>query len=258
MSFQSLQQHPRIIGALMMREVITRYGREGLGFLWLVGEPMIFALGVLVMWSVIKPPYDHGIHIGPFVVSGYLCLIMFRHQIGQAMNALQANMGLMYHERIRPLHILFARATLEFAGATLAFFLCYLIVMMLGQARAPQNLGLLYAGWLMVTLHAFGLALIFTGLAMRYDVFEKLTGFLGYALIPLSGVFVMAAWLPDSILDVYLLIPFPHGVEMVRAGVFGEFVETHYDFGYGVAWAGGLLLVGLLLIATGRDRLESE
>lgn len=258
MSLQSLQQHPRIIGALMMREVITRYGREGLGFMWLVGEPMIFALGVLIMWSIIKPPYEHGVRVGPFVVSGYLCLIMFRHQISQGMNALQANVGLMYHERIRPLHILLARAALEFAGTTLAFFLCYLIVMALGQAYLPHNLMLLYGGWTMVTLHAIGIALVFTGLAMRYDTFEKITGFLGYALIPLSGVFVMAAWLPDSILDEYLLIPFPHGVEMVRAGVFGEFVETHYDISYGLAWAGALLFVGLLLVATARDRLEAQ
>lgn len=258
MSFQSLQQHPRIIGALMMREVITRYGREGLGFVWLVGEPLIFALGVLLMWSIIKPPYEHGVRVGPFVVSGYMCLLMFRHQIGQTMNALQANMGLMYHERVRPLHILFARSVLEFCGATLAFFICYLVIMGLGQSGLPHNLALLYGGWVIVAIQSIGLAYVFTGLAMRYDVFEKLTQFLGYALIPLSGAFVMAAWLPSGVLDTYLLIPFPHGVEMVRAGVFGEFVETHYDFGYGIAWAGGLLLVGLLLIATGRDRLESE
>jgi capsular polysaccharide transport system permease protein len=258
MRLQSLQQHPRIIGALMMREVITRYGREGLGFLWLVGEPLIFALGVLLMWSIIKPPYEHGVRLGPFVVSGYLCLLMLRHQISQAINALQANMGLMYHERIHPLHILISRAALEFCGATIAFFLCYIVIMMLGQSGPPKDFGLVYMGWTMVTLQSIGLAYIFTGLAMRYDVFEKLTAFLGYALIPLSGAFVMAAWLPPRVRDAYLLIPFPHGVEMVRAGVFGEFVETHYDLGYGMAWAGFLLFAGLLLIATGRDRLESE
>lgn len=258
MSLQSLQQHPRIIGALMMREVITRYGREGLGFLWLVGEPLIFALGVLLMWSIIKPPYEHGVRIGPFVLSGYVCLIMFRHQISHAMHALQANIGLMYHQRIRPLHILISRALLEFCGTTVAFFICYIIVMSLGQVDTPKDLGLLYLGWSLVTIQSIGLSYVFAGLAMQYAVFEKLTQFLSYSMIPLSGAFVMTAWLPPGVRDVYLLIPFPHGVEMVRAGIFGEFVETHYNFGYGIAWAGGLLLAGLLLIATGRDRLESE
>jgi capsular polysaccharide transport system permease protein len=258
MSLQSLQQHPRIIGALMMREVITRYGREGLGFMWLVGEPMIFAVGVLIMWSIIKPPYEHGVRLGPFVVSGYLCLLMFRHMISQSLNALPANMGILYHERVRPLHILLARAALEFCGATLAFFLCYLLVVALGQAQEPQDLVLLYSGWLIVTFHAFGLALVFTGLAIRYDLFEKLTAFLGYALIPLSGAFAMAAWLPPDVREVYLLIPFPHGVEMVRAGVFGEFVETHFDLRYALAWAVGLVAGGLLLVATGLDRLDAE
>ena len=40
----------RIIGALMMREIVTRFGREGFGFLWLIGEPLLFCMGVIVMW----------------------------------------------------------------------------------------------------------------------------------------------------------------------------------------------------------------
>jgi len=35
----------------MMREVITRYGRDNLGVLWMVGEPMIFTIGVATLWS---------------------------------------------------------------------------------------------------------------------------------------------------------------------------------------------------------------
>ncbi|MDP3222903.1 MAG: capsule polysaccharide export ABC transporter permease, partial [Rubrivivax sp.] len=41
----------RVIGALMMREVITRFGRHNLGALWLVAEPMIFTLGVAAVWA---------------------------------------------------------------------------------------------------------------------------------------------------------------------------------------------------------------
>jgi len=46
----SLAIQRRVIWALMMREVITRFGRENLGVLWLIGEPMIFTLGVATLW----------------------------------------------------------------------------------------------------------------------------------------------------------------------------------------------------------------
>jgi len=36
----------RVIGALIMRETYTRFGRENLGFAWMFGEFLIFALPV--------------------------------------------------------------------------------------------------------------------------------------------------------------------------------------------------------------------
>ncbi|MBM3613658.1 MAG: hypothetical protein FJX19_11965, partial [Alphaproteobacteria bacterium] len=42
----------RVIGALVLREVITRYGRHNLGFAWLLLEPLVFTLGVIMLWTV--------------------------------------------------------------------------------------------------------------------------------------------------------------------------------------------------------------
>lgn len=39
----------RVIGALLMREIHTRYGRESIGHLWVIGEPMLFCVGVAIM-----------------------------------------------------------------------------------------------------------------------------------------------------------------------------------------------------------------
>ena len=47
----SLRIQWRVIRALLMREVITRFGRENVGVLWLIGEPALFTLGVSALWS---------------------------------------------------------------------------------------------------------------------------------------------------------------------------------------------------------------
>ena len=70
-----------IVRALMLRELITRYGREGLGFLWVIGEPLVFCLGVVLMWNLIRPEYEHGIRLGPLGMTGYMALLLLRHQI---------------------------------------------------------------------------------------------------------------------------------------------------------------------------------
>ena len=43
---EGLRIQARVIGALMMREVHTRYGRENIGYLWLILEPMFLATAV--------------------------------------------------------------------------------------------------------------------------------------------------------------------------------------------------------------------
>ena len=48
---QSFAIQRRVISALLMREVITRFGRENVGVLWLIGEPMMFTLGVATLWA---------------------------------------------------------------------------------------------------------------------------------------------------------------------------------------------------------------
>ena len=160
-------RHSKIVGALMMRETTTRFGRDGLGFLWVVGEPLLFCLFVLTMWSVIKPEYEHGIRIGPFVMTGYMSLLLLRHQIGFSMYALQANIGLLYHRRITILHIFLARNLLEFSGGTAAFIVVYAILIALGQVSLPESWLLVYSGWVLLGLMGNGTAIILAALSMR-------------------------------------------------------------------------------------------
>lgn len=248
----------RVIGALMMRETITRFGREGFGFLWLIGEPLLFCFGVLLMWSIIKPEYEHGIRLGPFVMTGYMSLLLFRHQIAYAMGAIQANIGLLHHRQIHVLHTYLARAALEFMGGTAAFVVVYICLIAAGQVSLPKDWGLLYGGWLLLGWLSTGLSITLAALALRFEIMERLVPVLSYALIPLSGAFFMVAWLPDQFQEMYLLVPLPHGIEMVRAGVFGEFVETHFNFAYAFAWGGIFNFAGMILLAGVQDRVDIE
>ena len=126
-------RHLSIVRALMLRELITRYGREGLGFLWVIGEPLVFCLGVVLMWNLIRPEYEHGIRLGPMVMTGYMALLLLRHQISFSLSALQANTGLLHHRAIAVLHLYAARNALEFLGTTAAFMVVYLLLGALGE-----------------------------------------------------------------------------------------------------------------------------
>jgi len=248
----------RILGALFLRELTTRFGREGLGFAWLVAEPLAFCVGVLIMWTATKPEYEHGLRLAPFIMTGYMSLILMRHMVAYSMGALQANIGLLHHRPVKPIHVFLTRNLLEFGGATVAFIVVYIALISLGQVSPPHNYLLLYAGWTLLGWIGMGFALVLSGLSMRFDVLERIVPLLTYILIPLSGAFFMVEWIPAQYRETFLLMPFAHPIEMVRSAVFGEFVKTHFHPAYALAVGTAMNVFGMLLIASSRDRIDVE
>ncbi|WP_292052396.1 MULTISPECIES: ABC transporter permease [unclassified Brevundimonas] len=256
--YRSTIELGRTLYALIMREMMTRYGREGIGFFWLIAEPLAFCLAVIALWSAIKPDYEFGIRVAPFTMSGYMCLLVIRHLVTHSLHALQANTGLLFHRKVRPLHIYISRAILEVLGSTLAFFIVYVLLLALGQVDLPKDWLLLYAGWFILAWVSFGFALVLAALSIRFDAVERLNNLLLYIMIPLSGAFVMAEYVPVSYREYFLYIPFPHAIEMVRAGIWGEFIKTHYTPWYPIAFGGVLILIGLAMLNMFSNHIETE
>ena len=73
----------RVIKALMLRELTTRFGRENIGFLWIMAEPLLFAILVGLLWRAMKGPLEYGVDIVAFVVTGYIPLVLFRSTISR-------------------------------------------------------------------------------------------------------------------------------------------------------------------------------
>src|SRR6201987_6391707 len=90
----------RVVGALLIREIYSRFGRESLGFAWIVAEPLVFAIPVLFVWRAVRDPNEHGISLMPFLWSGYLPLLLFRHLGDRILLFIRANVALLYHQRV--------------------------------------------------------------------------------------------------------------------------------------------------------------
>jgi capsular polysaccharide transport system permease protein len=257
-SLSDARRHFRILWALMMRELATRYGRDNIGFLWLIGEPLIFAFGVLIMWNIIKPPYEHGIRVTPFVITGYMPILLMRHMISHGLNSVRANTALLYHRQITILHLYTARLALEFVSLSLSLFVSVGVLIAFNLMDFPHALPLVYGGWFLLAWISFGVTLILAAMAEVMEYVERFVQLFTYVLIPLSGTFYMVAWLPYQFRKPVMYIPFINCVEMIRAGFFGEFVPTYYNAAYAAAWGGALTFVGLFLLRFVRERVDVE
>src|SRR5260370_11527082 len=125
--WRALVLQKRVLGALFMREFMTRWGRKNLGFAWLFAEPLVFALPIIFMWSMIRAPIDRGLPMIPFVWSGYLPLLLFRHVTGHALYTVRSNSAMLYHRQVTPLDIFIGRQGLEAMGNLAACAMTYLL-----------------------------------------------------------------------------------------------------------------------------------
>jgi capsular polysaccharide transport system permease protein len=252
----TIRDHSRIIWALMLRELATRYGRDNLGFLWVIFEPLVFCGGVLIMYRAIRGQYMNALEVIPFVMCGYMPTILVRHIVMYSLNAIKINGGLLYHKSISVLDLFVARIILEFIGVTLSFMLIFSVLFAFGLTPFPVNLGLVYEGWFTTGFVGSGLALMVGAISELVDVVERIISVTLYVLVPISGTFFLAEWLPPNVRHYALLLPFLNCSEMIRAGFFGNSINPHYDLGYTLTCALVMTVVGLLIVRHARARAE--
>jgi len=245
---EALAVQRRVIFAMLMREALTRYGRHNIGFLWLFVEPMIFTIGVTILWSVTKTVHSSAIPITAFALTGYSSVLLWRNMPARCINALYPNLPLLYHRQVRILDIFIARLLLEFAGATMSFLLLGVLFHLIGWMDLPEDVLEVIGGWFILAWFGMALALFLGALSVRSELVEKLWHPLSYLTFPLSGAAFMVDALPKEAQDFVLLLPMVHGVEMVREGFFGGYAHAHFNAGYVVAIALTLTLLALLQI----------
>jgi capsular polysaccharide transport system permease protein len=246
----------RVLHALLMREVITRFGRQNLGVLWLIAEPMIFTVGIVTLWTVSQIAHGSSMSIAAFAVTGYSSVLMWRNSVNRTSSALYQNRQLLFHRRVRVLDVFLTRITLEIGGATCSFTILSCLFVFIGWMPPPNDLLEVVAGWIMLAWFGGSLALLIGAATAFSEVVERLWHPVAYILFPLSGAAFMVDWLPERLQRFVLLLPMVHGVEILRQGWFGNVVRSHYDIGYMAGVSTVLLLAGLYLQREASRRVE--
>jgi capsular polysaccharide transport system permease protein len=258
MFWKDLATQRRVVGALLIREVYTRFGREGLGFGWIVAEPLVFAIPVLLVWSLVRGRYEHGMPMMPLLWTGYLPILLFRHIGGRMLLFVRVNAGLLYHRQVTIFDLFLARCLLEVASNLSAVVASFALFYSVGLLDVPRDLPMFYFGYFYTIWWSAVIGLIIGALSERSDWVEKIWTPFSYLYMFFSGFMFMAAWLPAGLRGWALLIPPLQAYEMIRAGMFGAAVKTYGDPAYETGILAVLTLIGLLLMREARKYVVTE
>lgn len=246
----------RVIGALLLRELHTRYGRENIGYLWLIGEPLMLAGVMALLHHGGGTQYGSDIKPLPFTVLGYTTFIMFRGIVNRSAGALDANAPLLYHRMVTVFDIVTARALLEAAGTFLAFTVMMMLLVAVGWAGAPVRPLHLMGALALMFWYAWGHSLIITAISHDNRTAERLIHPYSYFMIPLSGAFFQAEWIPEPYRTYLMWIPLPHIFELARYGQFRSATLAYFDLGYVLGACMVLTWIGLLTLRATRAKIH--
>ena len=244
---RSFRIQVRVIWALVMREILTRYGRHNIGFLWLFVEPMLFTIGVTTLWTLAGLHHGSNLPITAFALTGYSTVLLWRNMPNRCVGAVTPNSALMYHRNVRVIDIFVSRVALEAIGATISFVTLSMLFIFLGWMDPPEDALQVLQAWLLTAWFGAAFAILLGAWSERSEIVEKLWHPAADLLVPLSGAADLVDALPKEAQNAVLWLPMVHGTEMLREGYFGSKIVAHYDLSYMVSVNMALTIFALAL-----------
>jgi capsular polysaccharide transport system permease protein len=246
----------KIVGALMLRELHTRFGRENLGYLWIFMEPILLAAAVAALHSNYQLPISGGVQPIPFALSGYILFIMFRSVVSRAETLLEANRPLLYHRPVTLFDMLLARSLLELISTYAVLFVLLFASQLMGLGKPIHDPLLVIFAILIMAWFCLGLAMVVMALSHQSSFVGRLIHPLLYLTLPISGAFYILAWLPGNVRSAAEWVPTVHIFELMREGQFSHFDSVGLDLAYPIVCSAILMLIGYIALIYIRPKIE--
>ncbi|MHA6326467.1 ABC transporter permease [Roseivivax sp. CAU 1753] len=253
----ALSTTARAVGALALREMATRYGRNPGGYIWAVLEP---AAGIAFLCVVFQagfraPPLGQSFAL--FYATGVLPFFAFTTTTLAVAQALNRSRPLMAYPRVSFLDALVASFLLSALTQMLvaALLLGGIALWLVPEARLlPGPLALCYA---MTLALGFGVGAVLAGPITRHPIWHSIWSVATRPLILVSGVILLQDRLPDPWRSWLEWNPLTHVTGAARAAFYPGYDAPYLDPLYVFAVAGGLAMMGLMFLrGFHRDILE--
>lgn len=245
-----------VVGALLMREIHTRYGRDNLGYIWMFLEPALLTAAVIGIHTAGHSYDAGGVEPVPFVIIGYTTFILFRTIFTRADRVLEANAPLLYHRQVSLFDMVFARALLELGSILFVLAVLLAVAIVAGFAEPPVRPLAMLAGIALLWLWSLGLAMLIAAATVENRIVEKFVHPIGYILLPLSGAFYMVDWIPGAYREAVAWFPMTQMFELIRYGHFRDAPDTYVQPVYLMFAVGAVILAGLAALRAVRPKIQ--
>lgn len=256
--FTGLSVQASTLNALILRVLQQRYGRNNIGYLWVMGEPMMLATVITLLHAAVAGHNgDAGMSPFTFMLTGYGIYCFFRNSFNRSESMLHGGETLMYHRMITPFDIVAANVIVEAIGCATAVIVLQTIGIIAGVSDLPVRPVYLIEAFCLYVWLTFGMCLIIAAYAYRSPIISRLSHPFAYFMLPLSGAFFTMSFLPPWAREILAWNPMVTVFEMARYGQFQQVKETYIYTEYLVAVSASLTYWGMLEIRRVRNFIHA-
>jgi capsular polysaccharide transport system permease protein len=253
-SFELVKIQCRVIVALMLRDIKTRFNNE-YGFIVAIAWPLSHILILILSNAAMGRITPYGDSAALWFATGIVPFMSFSYMARFIMLGIVLNRPLLVFPKVKMTDILLARAAVEVLNAGAVILILMLIFWCLGIDFMPISVVQACFALGAAMLLGLGVGVINAIIAAALPMWVT-----GYALFNLalwmsSGVFFVVDALPDFIRYPLSFNPVLQGVEWMRSAYYEGFGAAVLDRRYMITFALICLCLGLLLERSVRGRL---
>ena len=253
----ALQVQGRVFGANFFREFDLQRGKNGLGFVMAMLEP-IFHIGVVCLWHYlvrVQPVY--GTSKVLFIASGLYPVFIFIHVSTTFRGTVRAGGSRRRFPIESSLDFIAARVAFKFFVYSLVgVALFWFIFVFVTPQAIPWDFSAVATAVAALLFLGFGMGLCNVCLEAVMPVWPHIYGPLARAFILFSGVLFVPDFMPTHLRQYLVWNPVLHGVDLFRQGFYPGYPTLVYSWSY--LWGTGAVLVffGLCAERAFRRKLE--
>ena len=245
----------RSVFALMLREMVTTYGRSPGGYLWAVLEPVAAIALLSFAFSLAFRAPSLGVSFPLFYATGYLPFMLFHDVSAKTAGAIRFSLPLLNFSALTWVDVILARFFLNLFTHLVTAALVIGGLILLLDARATFDMAHVLAGFGLAALLALGVGLINAYLFLAFPAWERVWQVLTRPLFIMSGVFFLFEDLPQEIQGFLWFNPLFHLTGETRRGFYATYPADYVSLSFMLLLALGTGLVGVLLLSRHADGL---
>lgn len=241
----------RVIWALLMLEINSRYGHYAVGVVWALVEPALLILFFAVIFAFARVSSDFDVI--PFLLCGIALVLMFRTTAGRVTVGFKGIRTLLGLVQVQVLDGLIAFALAEASKWIVAIFIINFVAILLDLSYWPDDgmTCLLVVIGIIIMGYAWGL--IMGALITIFPLFETPNHIVNRLWFYTSGTFYSIDVVPDPMRNYLLYNPMLQYVEIGRAGFAGTQLPEGISPSYAILVTLGMLAWGLVLERNARS-----